>query len=200
MVRRGTGLQPSVVQSWAISAASLLHFFLLPHHGHGSARPDEPVNPIGPSLHHQGARFEECLRALPIVDRPNRAFVQVRKLQFDDVAVPHLGFRFAIGLAVQESREHGPKTMACMLAARVISEQPKPLVQRVCRKSPRPWHTRRRTSDSRSISSSPPRCQAPAAREERGAPYPSSFSRWGWSRATTPNRNRTIPHSQFRRA
>src|SRR3954468_2812120 len=50
------------------------------------------IDPFSPMLHQLRARADQGKRSVPLVDRLHRVAFKMRQLQFDDIAIPHLGF------------------------------------------------------------------------------------------------------------
>src|SRR6267142_2504362 len=79
-------------------------------------------------LHQLRARADQGKRSVPFVDRLHRVTFKVRQLQFDDIAIPRLGFLDL--LMVAESRERRAEAMSAMFRLGVDAEPAQPTTER----------------------------------------------------------------------
>src|SRR5262245_65882707 len=86
------------------------------------------INAVSPMLHQLGARADQGQRPMPFVDRLYRVAFEMRQLQFDDVAIPRLGFLDL--LIVTKCREGGAEAMGAMFGLGVDAERTQPRTKR----------------------------------------------------------------------
>lgn len=85
------------------------------------------VDPISPVLHQLCARTDQRERAVFLVESFHSRIIEVRKLQFDDIAIPRLGVLDLF--VVRQGREGGPESVGAMISLGVNAEQPQALVE-----------------------------------------------------------------------